>query len=111
MKWIKIEEELQQNDFVKLIVAGGKKLCIVQRNGDIFAFQNTCPHAGGILSNGWCEDGNLVCPVHRYKYNLGTGRGVEGQGDYITKYPLEHRDDGLYIGIKESWISKLLGSK
>jgi 3-phenylpropionate/trans-cinnamate dioxygenase ferredoxin subunit len=69
--------------------------------------QNTCPHAGGILSGGWCKNGHIVCPIHRYEYSLQTGRGAIGQGDYIDIYPVEERVDGVYIGLKESFWKKL----
>ncbi|MBG6233727.1 3-phenylpropionate/trans-cinnamate dioxygenase ferredoxin subunit [Pedobacter sp. CAN_A7] len=107
LKWYKLEEELPESDFVKQINVSGKKLCLIKEQGEYYAVQNTCPHAGGILSGGWCRNGHLVCPIHRWEYNLKTGRGATGQGDYINTYPLEKRKDGLYIGIKESWIKQL----
>ena len=52
--------------------------------------------------------GNVVCPVHRYKFSLQNGRNSSGEGYYLTTYPLEQREDGLYIGFEEkglfSWL-------
>jgi len=110
LKWHKIDTEISEEEFVKQIMVGGKKLCLVKHQGEFFVVQNYCPHAGGVLSGGWCKNGNLICPIHRWEYNLTTGRGAEGQGDYINKYPVELRSDGIYVGFKESWISKLFGS-
>jgi nitrite reductase/ring-hydroxylating ferredoxin subunit len=107
MKWHKIEEELPESEFVMAIKLGGKKLCLVRHEQELFAVQNTCPHAGGILSGGWCKNGHLVCPIHRWEYNLKNGRGATGQGDYIDTYPIELRSDGVYIGFKESFWKKL----
>lgn len=109
MKWYKIEAELPEDDFVQQIKVEGKKLCLVQHEKKIFVVQNTCPHAGGILSGGWCKNGHLICPIHRWEYNLQTGRGAEGQGDYINTYPTEVRADGIYVGLKESWVKRLFG--
>ena len=109
-KWHKIEVEPQGKDFVRQIQVEGKKLCLVKHQDEYFVVQNYCPHAGGVLSGGWCKNGYLICPIHRWEYNLHTGRGAEGQGDYINTYPVEIRDDGIYVGIKESWISRLFGS-
>ena len=72
-------------------------------NNKIFALSAKCPHAGGDLTQGWCKDGKLVCPVHRYSYNLETGKGSEGQNDYINSYPVEIKDDSVYIGISSFW--------
>lgn len=106
MKWHKIDIDISGADFVKQINVEGKKLCVVKDNDEVFVVQNTCPHAGAILSGGWCKNGNLVCPIHRYEYNLKTGRGALGQGDYIDIYPVEKRKDGYYVGLKESWIKR-----
>jgi len=107
MEWFKVEIELPDHDLVEQIKVNGKKLCLVKHQEKIYVIQNTCPHAGGILSGGWCKEGNIVCPIHRYEYNLSTGRGAPGQGDYINIYPTEQREDGLYVGLKESWWKRM----
>ena len=107
MKWIKLNFSIPIGDFVEQINVEGKKICLVKRKSKFYALQNTCPHAGGILSGGWCKEGNIVCPIHRYEYNLTTGRGAEGQRDYVDVYPVEDREDGVYIGIKESFWQRL----
>ncbi|RWU10493.1 Rieske (2Fe-2S) protein [Pedobacter chitinilyticus] len=107
MKWHKLDMEIPEEDFVKLIKLEGKKICLIKHENNLYAVQNTCPHAGGILSGGWCKNGHIICPIHRYEYSLQTGRGAAGQGDYIDIYPVEERVDGVYIGLKESFWKKL----
>jgi nitrite reductase/ring-hydroxylating ferredoxin subunit len=102
MNWVKVDAPIPQNDSVSQIKVNGKKLCLIKHEQKIHVIQNTCPHAGGILSGGWCKEGNIICPIHRYAYDLNTGRGATGQGDYINIYPIELREDGLYVGFKES---------
>jgi 3-phenylpropionate/trans-cinnamate dioxygenase ferredoxin subunit len=52
MIWVKVlsKQELIQPDFVKMVVANGKKICMVKNDNKFYAIQNACPHAGGILS-------------------------------------------------------------
>jgi 3-phenylpropionate/trans-cinnamate dioxygenase ferredoxin subunit len=109
MIWVKVlsKQETDKEDFVRMATVDGRKVCVIKNDGKFYAVQNTCPHAGGILSGGWCKEGNIVCPIHRYEYSLITGRGAKGQGDYIEIYPTELRTDGLYMGIKQSWIKRL----
>lgn len=71
--------------------------------GKIFALSAKCPHAGGDLTQGWCKEGKLVCPVHRYTYSLETGKGSEGQNDYIDSYPVEVKDGEIFVGITPFW--------
>jgi 3-phenylpropionate/trans-cinnamate dioxygenase ferredoxin subunit len=109
MIWVKVlsKQEIEREDFVQMVKAINRKICVIKKDEKFYAIQNTCPHAGGILSGGWCKEGNIVCPIHRYEYNLNTGRGAEGQGDYIEIYPTALRADGLYVGIKQGWFKKL----
>ena len=111
MIWVKVlsKQELISDDFVRMVLANGKKICLIKNDGQFFALDNTCPHAGGILSGGWCKHGNIICPIHRYEYNLTTGRGAAGQGDYVNIYPTEIKEDGLYIGLKESLWKRFFG--
>lgn len=109
MRWIKVlnKAQLPITDSIKTVKIDSKQICIINDGDQIYATQAFCPHAGGHFDGGWCKKGNLVCPIHRYEYDLKTGRGAEGQGDYIDVYPTEIKDDGLYIGFKESWWTKL----
>ena len=106
-KWQKVETQVPDTDFVMQVLAAGKKLCLIRDENRLYAVQNTCPHAGGILSGGWCKHGQIVCPIHRYSYNLENGRGAAGQGDAIRTYAVEQRADGIYVELAESWFKSL----
>ncbi|WP_461452523.1 Rieske (2Fe-2S) protein [Mucilaginibacter sp.] len=104
MNWYKVTG-IKNTDqpFIKKVSAANKSICLVGYEGKLFAVSATCPHAGEDLSRGWCKEGKLVCPVHRFSYNLNTGRGSEGQNDYVETYPVEIRGDDIYIGITGFW--------
>ncbi len=105
-KWYKIADDVhelpwQENRMCEMEVAG-KQICLVLHNNQVMACGARCPHAGGYLSEGYIDaTGNIVCPLHRYKFSTATGRNVSGEGYYLTTYPVEKRDDGIYIGIEE----------
>ncbi len=109
LRWYKIDEKIPEGDFIRQITLAGKKLCLLRTENKIHLVQNSCPHAGGLLSTGWCENSQLICPIHRYAYNLENGRGAEGQGDYIHIYPLREEADGLYAGFRQSLFGRLFG--
>lgn len=86
-----------------------KKICISLQKEQLFACAATCPHAGGRLSGGYIDAlGNIVCPVHRYKFNLQNGRNCSGEGYYLQTYPVQVRPDGVFVGFEEknlfSWL-------
>jgi len=88
-------------------MAGDKKICIAKYNNQLFAFAQKCPHASGFLAQGYIDAlGNIVCPLHRYKYCLKNGRNVSGEGYYLKNWPVEIRDDGIYVGFEKN---KLFG--
>ena len=100
MNWFKLDGiENTIEPFLKKARVNGKSLCIVSYNAKIFVVSAVCPHAGADLSGGWCKDGQLICPFHRYSYDITTGRGAAGQHDFIETYPVQIRDDGVYVGM------------
>jgi nitrite reductase/ring-hydroxylating ferredoxin subunit len=100
MDWYKAYDgKLKTTTFLIKIKINGKSLCLVGYEGSVYALGSTCPHAGADLSGGWCRDGKLICPFHRYSYDIKTGKGDPGQNDYIDTYPVEVRDDGVYVSM------------
>ena len=100
MEWYKASDTpTNSKPFIQRVKVNGKNLCLVGYNNEVFAVGSTCPHAGAELSGGWCSDGKIICPFHRYAYDLKTGKGDPGQNDFIDTYPVEVRADGIYIGM------------
>ena len=105
--WHKLADHINEIDFAENNIAvaeiKGKKMCIAKHKDKIFAVAFKCPHAGGILADGYIDPlGNIVCPLHRYKYALENGRNVSGEGYYLTHWPVEIRPDGIFIGFETS---------
>ena len=108
--WHKIAESAGELNFgdnnLAIAEANGKKICIGQFKESLFAFAYKCPHAGGIIADGFIDAlGNVVCPLHRYKYDMSNGRNVSGEGYYLKHWPVEFKEDGVYVGMeKSSWF-------
>ncbi|QQL51317.1 Rieske (2Fe-2S) protein [Mucilaginibacter ginkgonis] len=103
MKWYFAAPLTSENVTLKRIIVGRKKLVLIKYQEEYFALNAYCPHAGADLSGGWCKDGKIICPFHRYAYDIKTGRGDPGQNDYVDTYPTEVRDDGVYVGLQSFW--------
>lgn len=105
--WIKIAEHINEIDFganhLAVAEAKGKKICIGRQADAYFAFSFKCPHAGGILADGYIDAmGNVVCPLHRYKFNMKNGRNVTGEDYYLKTWPVEINDNGVFVGMEPS---------
>ncbi len=105
--WIKIADSVAElsfgdNNLLEMEV-DGKKICLGRFGDALKACTAKCPHAGAHMSDGYIDAvGNIVCPLHRYKFNLTTGRNVTGEGYYLKTYQIEERKDGVYINFEKS---------
>jgi len=106
-KWHKVADSLGEIEFgsnnIAVVDLNGKIICIGKFNESVFAFAYKCPHAGGTLAEGFIDAlGNIVCPLHRYKYNMANGRNTSGEGYYLTHWPVEIKEDGIFVGVEET---------
>ena len=69
-----------------------------QRDGRLFATENTCPHRGGPLADGIVGGGQVICPFHAWKIDLETGRCL-GENATIRTYPVHVIDGHLMLEI------------
>jgi len=97
----------QQEGKIQKVVVGGKRLCLLLLSGKLYATGSRCPHAGADLSQGWCEEGKLVCPYHRHRFDLQTGKGDVGQGNYIDVFPVREENGKWYVGFRKPWWKKI----
>ncbi len=100
--WYKILEldELPEGR-VKAKAAGVHTLCVTRLDGQYAALSNKCPHQGGPLGEGSIENGMLRCPWHGWDYHPTTGAPPDGYGDCVPTFPVEVREDGVYVAIEE----------
>ena len=103
--WHKIAENIDsipwQENRMALVDVAGKTITLSAFEGQVYACAHKCPHAGGVMANGFIDaTGNIVCPLHRYRFKLENGRNTSGEGYYLKTYPIESRADGLYLGIQ-----------
>ena len=108
-KWHKIAEDENELQFgsnnMMLIIVEGKTICLVKGKNSLYACAQKCPHAGGVIAEGFIDAmDNVVCPAHRYKFNLQNGRDVGGEGYYLKTYPIQKTENGILIGIEEKGI-------
>lgn len=107
--WHKIADSITELPFnengLLEIESEGKRFCIAHKNGSVAACAHKCPHAGGFMDEGYLDAaGNIVCPVHRYKFSLQNGRNTSGEGYHLKVYPVEIRENGVYVGVAEKGL-------
>lgn len=106
MLWYKIADTIHEIAFaannIAVVEVNDKKICVGRYQESLFAFAFKCPHAGGILADGYIDAlGNVICPLHRYKFNMQNGRNVSGEGYYLKHWPVALRPDGVFVEMEE----------
>jgi nitrite reductase/ring-hydroxylating ferredoxin subunit/uncharacterized membrane protein len=71
------EHELPENS-PRRVRAGDVDIVLVRSNGRIHALEETCPHLGGPLSEGWLRGRSITCPWHGSRFDLATGESLNG---------------------------------
>jgi 3-phenylpropionate/trans-cinnamate dioxygenase ferredoxin subunit len=105
MHWVLITDapaslDWPDNQLLDLEV-DGKKITLAKFKDNYFAFAQKCPHASGRMAQGYINPlGQVVCPLHRYAFDMKNGRNTTGEGYFLKTYPVELRPEGLFIGFK-----------
>ena len=102
--WVKITDikddiHFGKNDIAKVKVAG-KEICVIQTPFGLKACNAYCPHAGGKLYKGFLDNrGNIICPVHHYRFSLSNGRDTGNEGYFLKIFEVKENEEGVWINL------------
>jgi nitrite reductase (NADH) small subunit len=72
--WIKAGKASELDEGKSQIVnANNKELALFKIEGKVYALENTCPHRGGPLVEGYLEGSEVTCPWHAWVFDVKTG--------------------------------------
>lgn len=100
--WIKIADCMDEIHFSKNniaeVIVSGKAICIIQTADGLKACASKCPHASGDLSEGLLDkSGNIICPVHNYRFNLSNGRDTNSEGYFLKIFKIKENEEGIFL--------------
>jgi 3-phenylpropionate/trans-cinnamate dioxygenase ferredoxin subunit len=99
-----------QANGMAIVEVGGKKITLGKHQDAIYAFAHKCPHASGIMADGFINAvGRVVCPLHRYQFSLENGRNTSGEGYFLKTYPVKMEEDQLWVGVKRGGFFGIVG--
>lgn len=99
VKWRKAgAKEALPEGLIQEMDLEGKRLCLLRRDGKVFAFSTICPHAGGRLCEGLVDArGHIICPVHHYRFNPSNGYNSSGEGYKLKTFPLREENGQIFV--------------
>ena len=84
----------------KAVMIGNREIALFNVDGTFYALDNTCPHQGGPLCEGWVEDNEVTCPWHAWTFKLSDGKMT--LGDYACVDAFDVRVDGDVVSVSRT---------
>ncbi|MEO3886678.1 Rieske 2Fe-2S domain-containing protein [Nonomuraea sp. B5E05] len=79
----------------------GERVAVFHTEHGYRALAQSCPHMGGPLSEGEVTGGAVICPLHRWRYDLSTGTRLDRPGQPVETYCIEVRHGWLYLALSD----------
>lgn len=81
------------------ITAGGKEIVVGNVDGNYFAMDNICTHAGAELHEGKLDGKELKCPWHGAKWDITTGNLIWFPQNLkkLNSYKVVMEDNMIYV--------------
>ncbi len=79
------------------VTLDGREIALFNVGGVVYALDNTCPHQGGPLAEGWIEGTMVTCPWHAWCFNLTDGKMT--LGDFGSVDAFEVRVEGETVNL------------
>ncbi|MGH3800932.1 MAG: Rieske 2Fe-2S domain-containing protein [Pseudonocardiaceae bacterium] len=102
-RWVRALPETDLSDDTSTgVEVEGRQVLLHRSRGELYALDNTCTHAGGLLSRGDVTGCIVTCPLHGSRFDLRDGQVVRG--------PAHHPQPVLPARVRNGWI-EVRGSK
>lgn len=85
---------------IKKIRLGEKEIALIRLGEDFYGFQLFCPHRGASLLSAFTNGvGELICPLHEYRFDLKSGQVKSGFCENLEVFACTLTEEGLKIQI------------
>ena len=79
---------------------GEAQIALCRVGGTIYAFENVCPHAYALLSDGFIEGNEIECPLHAARFEISTGECLSPPADRdLVTYPVKVEGHDVLVEI------------
>jgi nitrite reductase/ring-hydroxylating ferredoxin subunit len=77
---------------------GKYEIAVFNVDGRFYALENSCPHQGGPIADGWLEGELVTCPWHGWCFDVRTGKMTLGDFARVPAFEVRLEDGALYVG-------------
>jgi nitrite reductase/ring-hydroxylating ferredoxin subunit len=86
-----------RDDAAALVPVEKSEVGVAMVDGEPYAFRPACPHRGGPLGDATVKNGAVVCPWHRFTFDLKTGVCRENPRYKLWRYAAELCDGQIVV--------------
>ncbi|PYQ13032.1 MAG: hypothetical protein DMH00_05290 [Acidobacteria bacterium] len=80
----------------RVVVALGRVLALFNLEGSFYAVDNSCPHRGGPLGEGFLNGCVVTCPWHGWQFDVRTGVGPLNPRHSVRSVRVETDGEDLF---------------
>lgn len=81
---------------------GNVQLALCRIEGKVYAFEDICPHAYALLSQGFVEGGEIECPLHGARFEIASGRCLAPPAEEdLRMFPVRVDGDDVYVSVDD----------
>jgi nitrite reductase/ring-hydroxylating ferredoxin subunit len=91
-------DELWEGE-VRGVDLGGVDVVLCNVDGELFAYEDRCPHLANPLSHGVLNHNTLTCAAHEWEFDARTGQGLNPQTAHLKSFPVRIDDERIFIQI------------
>jgi len=81
----------------------GVWIALFNVDGNFYAVDNTCPHAGGPLGGGHLDGPVVECPWHGWRFNVQTGQRPENPEITVACCPVRIEGSQIQVALPENF--------
>jgi nitrite reductase/ring-hydroxylating ferredoxin subunit len=86
----------------RAFAVGRYEVAIFNVDGSFYALENSCPHQGGPLAEGWMEGALITCPWHGWCFDVRSGKMTLGDFARVPRFELRIDGEDLYVSTEPS---------
>jgi len=93
-------DDLWVGEMLRLDV-GGRPVVLVNVDGEVFAFEDRCPHQATRLSEGTFDGRTLECSAHQWLFDCRGGAGINPADARLLRFAVRVDGETIFVNVKE----------
>lgn len=81
----------------RTVYANGHQIALFNHGGSFYAIDDSCPHRGAPLSEGYVQGDRVLCSWHCFDFNLKTGACEVVPELKVSTYEVRVEGDTVYV--------------